>query len=116
MGDVKVIPLWNGAGTVKVVIVDADNRPADSELISKVKEHIEENRPIGAEVTVVSASPVMINISVSLTADNKSNIQTTVENVLKDYLSGEAIKRNIYHMPKSAVLYYQYRVLRIIRI
>ena len=48
----KVIPLWNGAGTVKIVIVDADNRPADSELISKVKEHIEENRPIGAEVTV----------------------------------------------------------------
>ena len=37
VGDVKVIPLWNGAGTVKIVIVDADNRPADSELISKVK-------------------------------------------------------------------------------
>ena len=93
MGDVKVIPLWNGAGTVKVVIVDADNRPAGSELISKVKEHIEENKPIGAEVTVVSASPVMINISVRLTSDNTSNIQTTVENVLKDYLSGEAIKK-----------------------
>ena len=31
----------------------------------------------------------MINISVRLTADNTSDIQTTVENVLKDYLSGE---------------------------
>lgn len=104
VGDVKVIPLWNGAGTVKVVIVDADNRPADSELISKVKEHIEENRPIGAEVTVVSASPVMINISVSLTADNTSNIQTTVENVLKDYLSGEAIKKEYISYAKIGSL------------
>ena len=101
---IKVIPLWNGAGTVKVVIVDADNRPADSELISKVKEHIEENRPIGAEVTVVSASPVMINISVSLTADNTSNIQTTVENVLKDYLSGEAIKKEYISYAKIGSL------------
>ena len=104
MGDVKVIPLWNGAGTVKVVIVDADNCPADSELISKVKEHIEENRPIGAEVTVVSASPVMINISVSLTADSTSNIQTTVENVLKDYLAGEAIKKEYISYAKIGSL------------
>ena len=100
----EVIPLWNGAGTVKVVIVDADNRPADSELISKVKEHIEENRPIGAEVTVVSASPVMINISVRLTADNTSDIQTTVENVLKDYLSGEAIKKEYISYAKIGSL------------
>lgn len=104
VGDVKVIPLWNGAGTVKVVIVDADNRPADSELISKVKEHIEENRPIGAEVTVVSASPVMINISVRLTADNTSNIQTTFENVLKDYLSGEAVKKEYISYAKIGSL------------
>ena len=90
VGDVKVIPLWNGAGTVKIVIVDADNRP--------------ENKPIGAEVTVVSASPIMINISVRLTSDNTSNIQTTVENVLKDYLSGEAIKKEYISYAKIGSL------------
>ena len=69
-----------------------------------MKEHIEENRPIGAEVTVVSASPVMINISVRLTADNTSDIQTTVENVLKDYLSGEAIKKEYISYAKIGSL------------
>lgn len=69
-----------------------------------MKEHIEENRPIGAEVTVVSASPVMINISVSLTADSTSNIQTTVENVLKDYLAGEAIKKEYISYAKIGSL------------
>lgn len=92
-----IVKLWTEVG-------NADNRPADSELISKVKEHIEENRPIGAEVTVVSASPVMINISVRLTADNTSNIQTTVENVLKDYLSGEAIKKEYISYAKIGSL------------
>ncbi len=93
VGDVRVIPLWNGAGTVKVVIVDADNRPADAELIEKVKTHIEENRPIGAEVTVVSATPIAVNVSVKLTADDTADIQTSIEIALKGYLSGEALKK-----------------------
>lgn len=104
VGDVRVIPLWNGARTVKVVIVDADNRPADSELIEKVKAHIEENRPIGAEVTVVSASPITVNVSVKLTADDTADIQTRIEIALKSYLSGEAVKKGYISYAKIGSL------------
>ena len=104
VGDVRVIPLWNGAGTVKVVIVDADNHPADSELISKVKEHIEENRPIGAEVTVVSAMPITVNVSVKLTADDTADIQTSIEIALKSYLSNDALKRSYISYAKIGSL------------
>ena len=66
VGDAKVVPLWNGAGTVKVIIINSERQTADSNLISTVKNHIETNRPIGAEVMVESAEPKKIDISVKL--------------------------------------------------
>ena len=66
VGDAKCIPLWNGNGTVKVIIIDANKGTASDELIAEVTEHIEENRPIGAEVTVESAEPKVIDVSVSV--------------------------------------------------
>lgn len=89
----RVIPLWNGAGTVKVVIVDTDNQPADAELIEKVKTHIDENRPIGADVTVVSATALTVNITVKLTTDETPDIQQKMEDSIKSYLSTDALKR-----------------------
>ena len=58
VGDVRVLPLWNGNGTVKVVIINANKGSADANLINEVEAYIEENRPIGANVTVVSATPL----------------------------------------------------------
>ena len=94
VGDVRVIPLWNGNGTVKVVIVDSDNQPAGDDLIRKVKEHIEEQRPIGADVTVVSATALKINISVKLITDGSDGIQSAVEESIKEYLADEALKKS----------------------
>ena len=37
VGDAKCLPLWNGAGTVKVIIVDSEKQLAGSELINKVQ-------------------------------------------------------------------------------
>lgn len=93
VGDVRVIPLWNGAGTVKVVIVDSENQPAGDELIQKVKEHIEDERPIGADVTVVSASALDIDISVTLITDGSEGIQTAIEENIRGYFADEAMEK-----------------------
>lgn len=66
VGQCKVIPLWNGPGTVKVLIVDANNKVASAELIKKTYDYIEEQRPIGATVTVVSPEPVLIDIAATI--------------------------------------------------
>jgi uncharacterized phage protein gp47/JayE len=66
VGDAKVFPLWNGPGTVKVVIIDGNKRAANSELLDAVTTHIEERRPIGAEVTVASATEKQINITANV--------------------------------------------------
>ena len=66
VGAVRVQRCWAGAGTVKVIIVDANFEPANVDLLTRVTEKIEAERPIGAEVTVVSADPVPINISAKI--------------------------------------------------
>ena len=94
VGDAKCLPLWNGNGTVKVVIINADKGAAGSELISAVKQHIEENRPIGAAVTVESAVPLAINVSVSLALANGVDIQTAKEKISESIT--KYIKKNAF--------------------
>lgn len=83
VGDAKCIPLWNGNGTVKVIIINKDKGVASAELIAEVATHIEENRPIGASVTVESATPLTINISVSLVLASGVTEETAVERITK---------------------------------
>lgn len=66
VGACKVIPLWNGAGTVKVLVINSDLQTASQEIIQKVADYIETVRPIGADVTVTSPAPKPINITVSV--------------------------------------------------
>lgn len=97
-GDAKVNPLWAGNGTVKVIIVNENKRAADITLINAVAEHIEDNRPIGATVTVVSATEKAINVSVTLVIDTKqytlTDMQTALENNLKQYFNKIAFVNN----------------------
>ncbi|QEK11703.1 baseplate J/gp47 family protein [Crassaminicella thermophila] len=90
VGDARVFPLANGPGTVKVMIIDSNKTGAEQELIDAVYNHIEENRPIGATVTVVSATEVPININVTLTIDTdnyaEQEVITNIENNITAYL------------------------------
>jgi len=48
IGDAKVIPLHDGPGTVKVVVIDKNKAPVADELKDKVIANIEQRRPVGA--------------------------------------------------------------------
>ncbi|WP_438435396.1 baseplate J/gp47 family protein [Gorillibacterium sp. sgz500922] len=70
VGAVQIFPLWAGAGTVKVVIVDADMLPASPALVAEVQTYIdpapgqgEGQAPVGATVTVAAAKSKTINVS-----------------------------------------------------
>ena len=87
----KVYPLKNGNATVEVVITDSNMLGASSELIESVKANIEEKRPIGANVSVVSATEKVININANITLANgytveeiKNSYKEVVENYFKD--------------------------------
>ena len=66
VGGCRVVPLWKGAGTVKIIIVNAEMQSAGQDLVKAVKDYIESVRPIGADVTVVSPAPKTINITVDV--------------------------------------------------
>lgn len=89
VGGVKVAPLWNGPGTVKVLIVSPAKAPVDQEVVTRCADHIQQNRPIGAAVTVESASALMINVEATITIEStttKSAVKEAFANSLNAYL------------------------------
>lgn len=94
VGYAYVVAEWNGAGTVKVLILDKNRKAATQELIDKVQEYIYplnvsegENRdgkaPIGAIVTIATPQTLLINVKASFVFSNGFS-QETVLNILKN--------------------------------
>ncbi|MGE4274116.1 MAG: baseplate J/gp47 family protein [Desulfitobacterium sp.] len=73
VGDAKVFPLWNGAGTVKVLIVDS-NMGIDITLEQSVSDYIETVRPIGATVTVGSPTEKTISVTADVVLDGSKTL------------------------------------------
>lgn len=93
--DAKVIPLWDGPGSVKVLIVGSNNEPVNSRIVEECAEHIEKSRPIGAAVTVVSAEGIEINVTASVIIDSsttKEKAQAAFREAIASYLQGIAFK------------------------
>ncbi|MFX3631844.1 MAG: baseplate J/gp47 family protein [Candidatus Pristimantibacillus sp.] len=74
VGRARAFPLWDGEGTVKVALLDADMRAPGLVIVDAVQTYIDPTQdgmgegaaPIGAKVTVVGAQEIPINISVSV--------------------------------------------------
>lgn len=84
VGAVKVFPLWDGPGTVKVSILDANGDPASEELIDEVQAYIdpepqqtgEGQAPVGALVTVATAEAKPVDVSATVTLGSTGNLET----------------------------------------
>ncbi|WP_368292873.1 baseplate J/gp47 family protein [Dehalobacter sp. TBBPA1] len=103
VGDAKVFPLWDGAGTVKVVIVDSEKMPAEAEIVAAVAAYVESVRPIGAEVTVEAAAGVDINVAVTVTlAENYTleQVTTSFRALLTEHLKDIAFKQDYVSFAK----------------
>lgn len=96
VGKVRVYPLWNGAGTVKVSIIDDNYKKASPELMQNLKDYLDPNdgkgdgvAPVGAVVTVSTATEVPINISFSLTYKTNAveeDVKASIKERFADYL------------------------------
>ncbi|MED4922893.1 baseplate J/gp47 family protein [Anoxybacillus geothermalis] len=107
VGDAKVYPVWNGPGTVKVVLIGTDKTAPSQSVIDEVAAHIENVRPIGATVTVVSATEVPINVSATLTlvaGKTLADAQAEFEPLLLEYLQSLALVDPVVRYTKVASL------------
>ena len=93
VGDAKVYPVWNGGGTVKVVLLDTEKTAPAQSVIDDATAYIETQRPIGAAVTVVGASELAVNVTATMTLEAGAvlaDITTAFTASLADYLKSIA--------------------------
>ena len=89
VGRAIVYPLWSGNGTVKVMIVGNDNKPVSEDIVENCKLHIEENMPIGCQLTVIT--PSLLNITIKANIELKEgyeleDVKLEFEASLNEYL------------------------------
>lgn len=97
VGGVKVTPVWNGGGTVKLTIIDSTFGVPSEELIALVQNEVDPVghsgdglgfAPIGHIVTVVGVRPSAVNIETNITYQtgwNWEDAKTYILNAIDQY-------------------------------
>lgn len=96
VGGVKVYPVWNGGGTVKIVFMTSEYKPPEEEFVDEVQTALDPTQnqgiglgiaPIGHTVTVEGAQNSAINIGLNVTFDNGSfsDYEASIDSVIDDY-------------------------------
>lgn len=88
---VKVKPLWNGNGTVKIIVAGENGAQLDETIIKNVKEYIDPQdgfglgkAPIGATITVASVTPIKIDVKIQgLIIEDKFSLEDVHFNIKK---------------------------------
>lgn len=97
VGGTVVVPVWNGGGTVKLIIINSDFNKPSSTLVATVQEAIDPDpqgtgtgiAPIGHIVTVVGADEKEITLSCSvslLEGYSLATVKAKVAEVVEEYL------------------------------
>lgn len=95
IGHYKIFPLWNGPNTVKVSILSASNEQATEELIQEFQDYLDPGitgmgdgvAPIGAFVTVTTATELTINITAKVSLKEGYLSTTAAEEAVAEYLN-----------------------------
>jgi uncharacterized phage protein gp47/JayE len=108
VGATRVIPLWQGPGTVGLYLLDTDKRAAGTDLVAAVQKYVDPTQdgqgegvaPAGPVVSVMPAEEVPMNIQVKLTlasdatlADVRALIERGVTAYLKQLAFADPLVR-----------------------
>lgn len=96
VGGTVVIPVWNGGGTVKLIIIDSNYNKSSDTLVKKVQEEIDPDpqgtglgiAPIGHTVTVTTVRELSIKVTVRVTLNEGytwNQIKPRAEEALEAY-------------------------------
>lgn len=97
VGGVKVYPVWNGGGTVKLVIINSDYETPSSTLVNNVQTAIDPTQnqgvgagiaPIGHIVTVVGCGKTTVDVATHITFQEGWNweaLKPYAEQAIDDY-------------------------------
>lgn len=111
----RVLSCWNGANTVKVIIINSNSQPASDELVATVQKYIDPNSsgtgagqaPVGAYCTVVSATSLDINVSATITYEtgaDKTTVNNTITANISSYLAEIAFDKTYVSYAKIGTI------------
>lgn len=95
VGGCKIYPVWNGGGTVKIVVLSSQYKKPSTELIDKIQTLIDPTQskgegiglaPIGHTVTVEGVAEHIINIHTNITCLKGYSFED-LENSIKDIIN-----------------------------
>ena len=98
IGKSKIIPLWDGADTVKVSILNSQGQPASTELVEEFQAYLDPGStglgngmaPIGAIVTVTTASRLDLVVAANITPKTGYTTADGVQAAIESYLASAA--------------------------
>lgn len=106
VGAADCLPIWAGAGTVKVFVLDTSNNPASAPILATVQAYIDPTpagtgsgkAPVGATVTVVAPTAVPIDIKVTIVlmaGFDLATVQTAITKNINTYIQSLGIADTI---------------------
>ena len=103
IGNAKIFSLWNGPNTVKVSILSTSNEVASETLINDFQNYLDPGSegmgngvaPIGAIVTVSTATPVPITINATVMLSDGFSDTSIIDKQLQAYFAEIAYKKNV---------------------
>lgn len=103
IGNFKIFPLWNGANTVKVSILNAENRKASETLVEEYQKYLDPGitgmgdgvAPIGAFVTVATATEVPITVSATVLMKEGYTDTSAITTAIEKYFAQIAYEKSV---------------------
>ena len=120
VGEVKVVELANGPGTVGLTIVDSNYKGASEDIVEAVEANVQKYRPVGADVTVEAAADLPVNVTavVVVSGTTAGEVQTELQKRLAEYCQQliEQKYQTIYYSAEEDAAYtlYYNRVLALL--
>lgn len=75
----QCIPVWNGAGTVKVIVAGEGRQPVDPDVLQDCVDYLAEKRVIGADITVVSVAERDIDLTAEIQLADGHSLESVTE-------------------------------------
>jgi len=97
VGEVQIYPVWNGGGTVKISVIDAEYNIISNDFIMTLQNMIDPSpqgiglgiAPIGHKVTITTPTEKIINISATVALESGytlGQLTPLIENAIEEYL------------------------------
>lgn len=125
VGGVKVYPVWNGGGTVKLSIINSEFKKPDERLIEQVQTEIDPTlnqgkgvgiAPIGHVVTVVGVSETVVNIESNITllsTHTWEDVKPHIEKTIEEYFIELSSKWDENEQLVARISYIETRILQV---